>query len=215
MKLPRAQGRPNEFVSVLFSAKAHHCNKVNIFQPSDSSVLRCFVIYLVYHPRKGAKTKFVRAQPGPGQYHPRKGAKTGMAGTYLATTGIPPPQGGENLPFFLVYVVFLDTIPVRGRKRHRLLNRIYNLSAIPVRGQKHDVHSVTLTFLGTIPVRGRKQSTMFLTISLENTIPVRGRKPLVMVYQTQDADTIPVRGQKHGSVRHRVQGEGTIPARGR
>ena len=76
MKLPRAQGRPNEFMTVPFSAKAHHCNKVNIFQPSDSSVLRCFVIYLVYHPRKGAKTKSNDPDPMCRKYHPRKGAIT-------------------------------------------------------------------------------------------------------------------------------------------
>lgn len=76
MKPPRAQGRPNEFVPVLFSTKAHYCNKVNIFQPSDSSVLRCFVIYLGYNPHKGTKTSAVLNLPCTIMYNPRKGAKT-------------------------------------------------------------------------------------------------------------------------------------------
>ena len=80
--MPRAQGRLNEFMAVLFSTKVHYCNKVSIFQSSSSSVLRCFVIYLGYNPRKGAKTTQGAANIQLNTYNPRKGAKTSLSVSY-------------------------------------------------------------------------------------------------------------------------------------
>ena len=107
MKLPRAQGRLNEFMAVLFSAKVHHYNKVIIFQPSGSSVLRCFVIYLGYNPRKGAKTPIVKERTFKWMYNPRKGAKTHINFHFSSREAVQSPQGGENLfyDFFAFWAV--------------------------------------------------------------------------------------------------------------
>ena len=58
---------------------------MNIFQAFSSFILRYSVIYLVYHPRKGAKTRRIRAAMRTTMYHPRKGAKTMHLGHDLQT----------------------------------------------------------------------------------------------------------------------------------
>ena len=135
MKLPRAQGRLNEFMAVLFSAKAHHCNKVNIFQPSGSSVLRCFVIYLGYNPRKGAKTAIFI--------------------TILLLSCTIPVRGRK--PHAKARTAQENrTIPVRGRKLN-LCGLGHGLcGTIPARGRKLFNPRFLVVPIGTIPVRGRK-----------------------------------------------------------
>ena len=154
MKLPCAQGRLNEFMTVPFSAKAHHCNKVNIFQPSGSSVLRCFVIYLGYNPRKGAKTSC--------KLHNKRFSCT-------------IPVRGRKHARITVVIKSTSTIPVRGRKPFNHKSRVQSCSTLPVRGRKHRLFVSHIAYLRTIPVRGRKPADGELDIALVRTIPARGR----------------------------------------
>ncbi len=163
-------------MTVPFSAKAHHCNKVNIFQPSGSSVLRCFVIYLGYNSRKGAKTPQTRQGSCPLLYHPRKGAKTSRGDTPWINTTYNPRKGA------ITNQTLQGMRGVGYHPRKGAVTKIahdvpfHTLVQSPQGGESSIIATSRADSIGTIPARGRKPVTSSVNFWCCCTIPVRGRK---------------------------------------
>lgn len=169
---------------------------MNSFQAFGSSILRSSVIYLVHHPRKGAKTQTC-SYPCPNKwYHPRKGAKTPLPWSSAHSTPYHPRKGAKTYDDCTLSGTCTGTIPVRGRKlKVRFIIPVHSRT-IPVRGRKPMPRPASSVPDCTIPVRGRKPYRLLHRRPCTGTIPVRGRK----LEQSNEffvaCSTIPVRGQK-------------------